>query len=145
MMIRIITLLRFAMQKLAPSNLNLMSVDELWRIHEEIGKVLLEKITAEKQELERRLMQLNPEKSGSETSSGRAGRRKYPVVLPKYRNPASPSETWSGRGKQPRWLVAELKAGRKLEEFAISQDKPAKELAVSHAKPAKRAGGRAGP
>jgi DNA-binding protein H-NS len=30
-----------------------------------------------------------------------------------------PSETWAGRGKTPRWLVAALKTGRKLEEFEI--------------------------
>jgi DNA-binding protein H-NS len=50
----------------------------------------------------------------------RAPRRKYPRVYPKYQNPQEPSETWSGRGKTPRWLVAALKTGHKLEEFAIN-------------------------
>lgn len=40
-------------------------------------------------------------------------------VAPKYRNPANPLETWAGRGKRPRWLAAELDAGKKLEDFAI--------------------------
>lgn len=40
-------------------------------------------------------------------------------VAPKYRNPANATETWSGRGKRPRWLAAELAGGKKLEEFAI--------------------------
>lgn len=40
-------------------------------------------------------------------------------VAPKYRNPANPSETWAGRGKQPRWLAAYTDAGRKLDEFLI--------------------------
>ena len=40
-------------------------------------------------------------------------------VAPKYRNPANPSETWAGRGKQPRWLAAQTAAGRKLEDFLI--------------------------
>ena len=40
-------------------------------------------------------------------------------VPPKYRNPANAKETWTGRGKQPRWLAAETKKGRKLEEFLI--------------------------
>jgi DNA-binding protein H-NS len=30
-----------------------------------------------------------------------------------------PSETWSGRGKQPRWLVAAIKSGRKIDDFKI--------------------------
>ena len=40
-------------------------------------------------------------------------------VAPKYRNPANPSETWAGRGQQPRWLAAETSQGRQLEEFLI--------------------------
>lgn len=42
-------------------------------------------------------------------------------VAPKYRNPAEPTETWSGRGKQPRWLTAQVKKGKKVEEFLIKQ------------------------
>ena len=40
-------------------------------------------------------------------------------VAPKYRNPGNPAETWSGRGKQPRWLAALTGAGRKLDDFLI--------------------------
>ena len=40
-------------------------------------------------------------------------------VPPKYRNTANAKETWAGRGKQPRWLAAEIAKGRKLEEFLI--------------------------
>jgi DNA-binding protein H-NS len=40
-------------------------------------------------------------------------------VAPKYRNPANAKETWTGRGKQPRWLAAETAKGKKLEEFLI--------------------------
>jgi DNA-binding protein H-NS len=46
-------------------------------------------------------------------------RRPYPKVLPKYRNPKG-GETWTGRGKQPRWLTAQLKSGKKLNDFLIS-------------------------
>ncbi len=41
-------------------------------------------------------------------------------VAPKYRNPANENETWSGRGKQPRWLAAYTGQGRALEEFRIA-------------------------
>lgn len=40
-------------------------------------------------------------------------------VKPKYRNPADRSETWSGRGLRPRWLVAAMKGGKKLEDLAV--------------------------
>ncbi|WP_084306101.1 H-NS histone family protein [Bradyrhizobium sp. ARR65] len=32
----------------------------------------------------------------------------------------NPSETWSGRGKQPRWLAAQLQAGKELEPLLIA-------------------------
>lgn len=37
----------------------------------------------------------------------------------KYRNPESENETWTGRGKQPRWLTQALESGAKLEDFAV--------------------------
>ncbi|MBV9480573.1 MAG: H-NS histone family protein [Acidobacteria bacterium] len=40
-------------------------------------------------------------------------------VLPKYRNPDNPAENWSGRGHRPRWLEAQLAAGRRLEDLEI--------------------------
>ena len=33
--------------------------------------------------------------------------------------PANASETWAGRGKQPKWLAAETAKGRRLEDFLI--------------------------
>jgi DNA-binding protein H-NS len=103
-----------------------MDFEELWLLHEELTKVLTEKITAEKLELERRLARLNranlvgeAEDSSANSRTGRP-RRKYPKVLPKYSNPSVPTETWSGRGKQPRWLVAALRSGKKLEDFLIT-------------------------
>jgi DNA-binding protein H-NS len=107
-------------------NFDGMSVDELWQLHEELGQVLSIRLTSEKGELEKRLAQLRRRKEmrRSEPEDPRAApreRRKYPRVFPKYRNPKEPSESWSGRGKQPRWLKAALKAGHKLEEFVIGK------------------------
>jgi DNA-binding protein H-NS len=42
-------------------------------------------------------------------------------VPPKYRNPKKRSETWAGRGAMPLWLRAQIKAGKKLEHFAIKR------------------------
>jgi DNA-binding protein H-NS len=103
------------------SNINFssMSVDKLWQLHEEISQVLSARLTSEKRELEKRLAQLRRAPQG-ESASPASERRKYPRVFPKYRNPNEPSETWSGRGKQPRWLAAALKTGHKIEEFVIN-------------------------
>lgn len=38
----------------------------------------------------------------------------------KFRNPANPAQTWSGRGKRPRWLQEALDKGASLGDFAVS-------------------------
>lgn len=109
-------------------NLDAMSVDEMWLLHEEISRVLSVRLSSEKRELEKRLAQLRREREGRSLDRTDApakdtprARRKYPRVFPKYRNPEEPSETWSGRGKQPRWLAAALKTGHSIEEFVIGR------------------------
>ena len=40
---------------------------------------------------------------------------------PKYRHPANPEQTWTGRGKKPGWLKQALDSGVKIEDFAIPE------------------------
>lgn len=104
-----------------------MPLDDLWTLHERIGKVLSERIVAEKRQLEARLLRLSAGKAARGGIAGadvkgpeaKRARRKYPKVFPKYQNSKAPFETWSGRGKQPRWLVSALKAGNRVEDFEI--------------------------
>jgi DNA-binding protein H-NS len=111
------------------SNFEAMDFDRLWLLYEDLTKVLAEKIAAEKLELEKRLAQLDRISpvggAGSPLAQSKTDRprRKYPKVLPKYFNPSAPTETWSGRGKQPRWLVAALRSGSKLDDFLIANTK----------------------
>lgn len=51
--------------------------------------------------------------------AGRGSAMRGVKVKPKYRNPADRTETWTGRGLRPRWLVAAMKGGKKLDDFAI--------------------------
>ena len=51
-------------------------------------------------------------------SAGRSSRAKGTTVAAKYKNVAT-GETWTGRGKMPRWLQAEVAAGRRKEDFLI--------------------------
>jgi DNA-binding protein H-NS len=92
-----------------------MSVDQLWDLHEKIAAVLSTKIDAEKQELERRQALLQGR------IENKPNARPYPKVRPKYRNPDRPSETWSGRGRQPHWVGAQLRSGKKFDELLIAQ------------------------
>lgn len=57
-----------------------------------------------------------PRKAASKTKGRKLGK-----VPPKYRNPAKPSETWTGRGRQPRWMAAETAKGKKPEDFLIKK------------------------
>jgi DNA-binding protein H-NS len=50
---------------------------------------------------------------------GRSGAFKGRKVPAKYRSPSG--ETWAGRGAKPRWLVAEIKGGKKLDDFLIDK------------------------
>ena len=45
--------------------------------------------------------------------------KKRSKVKPKYRNPANTRETWSGRGRQPRWFAAAIKAVKKERSLLI--------------------------
>lgn len=36
-----------------------------------------------------------------------------------YRDPANPKNVWAGRGRKPSWLEEALKAGKKLEDYAV--------------------------
>ena len=93
-----------------------MSVDQLWELHELVAAEMSRKMAAERDMLEQRLRQLG---SVVTNNDAKRKRRPYPKVLPKYRNPKNRDETWAGRGKQPRWLTAQLKGGKKLDDFLI--------------------------
>ena len=57
--------------------------------------------------------------SRASTAAAPARARKLGKVAPKYRNPDNARETWTGRGKQPRWLAAHTAQGRDLADFLI--------------------------
>lgn len=96
-----------------------LSVDELWILHQEIAAKLTQKILAQKAHLEERLRRIGL--ANELTRLNHKRRRPYPPVRPKYRNPKNPAETWSGRGRQPRWLRPQLRSGRDLDDFLIDQ------------------------
>jgi DNA-binding protein H-NS len=97
-----------------------MSIEQLWALREQISAILTSKMSFKKVQLEELLRKLNhsvePRKG---TLKGDRERRPYPPVVPKYRNPGRPSETWAGRGRRPRWLIAQLASGKQLDDFRI--------------------------
>ena len=92
-----------------------MGVDALWGLHLEVSEMLGRRLEAKRKLVEERIRRLGsklPEIAAKE-------RRPYPPVLPKFRNPEQPFETWAGRCKKPRWLTRQLRAGRRLDDFNI--------------------------
>jgi DNA-binding protein H-NS len=94
-------------------NLSSMSVDALLKLREDISKVLDRK----EHELRSQLSMLG----GASVRRQQARSLKGKKVPPKYRSRSG--ETWAGRGAQPRWLVAALKKGKKVEDFLITKRK----------------------
>jgi DNA-binding protein H-NS len=105
-----------------------MSIDALLKLRDDIGKVLSGRMGQLRDQLSR---------LGGEVGNGRRGRgsmlkgRKVPV---KYRDRAG--NTWAGRGAQPVWLREKIKAGAKLEDFAVERAAAARK--ASPRKTAKR-------
>jgi DNA-binding protein H-NS len=96
-----------------------MSIAKLQDLKAKVDAAISTKISERRHELEAELSKLSG--YSGEGRRGRPAGRGGPrgSVAPKYRNPENPAETWAGRGLRPRWLVAALKGGKKLEDFAI--------------------------
>ncbi len=57
-------------------------------------------------------------KAKTTAKKSKAPKDKRSVVAPKYRDSAT-GATWTGRGKQPKWLAAALASGMKIDDFKI--------------------------
>ena len=100
------------------ANFGNMTVDDLWALHENLSDKLEAGIVAEQKVLERRLAALRTP-SEHKHQTRKPERRPYPTVFPKFFNPEDPTQTWAGRGKQPRWLASQLREGRRVDDFKI--------------------------
>jgi DNA-binding protein H-NS len=96
-----------------------MSIAKLQDLKTKVDAAISDKVTARREELEAEMSKLEGYAGSPRRGrpTGRGGPRG--AVAPKYRNPENTSETWAGRGLKPRWLVAALKGGKKVEDFAI--------------------------
>ena len=108
---------------MARTNLRSMSVEELLKLRDDIGKVLSQKAV----QLEAQLSKL-----GGEVRRGRGSAMKGRKVPVKYRD--KQGNTWAGRGAQPVWLREKLKAGAKLENFAVQKTAASRKTSPRKAK-----------
>jgi DNA-binding protein H-NS len=97
---------------MANANLGSMSVETLLQLRDGVDKELSRKAD----QLRGQLSRLN---GGFEERRGRRGSLKGRKIPAKYRDKSG--NTWAGRGAQPVWLREKLKAGAKLEDFAVQK------------------------
>ncbi len=110
---------RKTVKKAAP-NISKMSLTELLALQQVVETAIAEARQRERSEVLVRMEEL-ASKSGfslSELVGGR-GRGKGKVSVAKYANPDDRTQTWTGRGRKPNWLIARLKKGASLEDFSI--------------------------
>ncbi len=94
---------------------------ELYQLRERLEKIIAEREERRQREVMDQIRKLASEAGLSVEIRGDGRRRgaRRPRVEAKYRNPANPDETWSGRGRAPRWLTELEKQGRNREDFRI--------------------------
>jgi DNA-binding protein H-NS len=101
------------------TNLGSMSVEQLLQLRDDVGKELHRKSI----ELQSQLASLGADIA---PGRGRGSSLKGKKVPAKYCDKAG--NAWAGRGAKPRWLVAAIKEGKKLEDFALEKTAPGRKL-----------------
>ena len=95
-------------------NLSRMTVEELMDLRERVDEMLHQHRAELEQQLERFAVV-----GGRRVVRGGGSALKGRKVPPKYRSRSG--ETWAGRGAKPKWLVAAIKGGKKLDDFLIDK------------------------
>ena len=104
------------------SDLEKMSYGELAEMEREVARLKVGKQSAEREALREKLGDMAKE-HGFDIRElfGKGGRRMGKgTVAVKYRDPKNPENTWTGRGRMPRWMTAATKGNKaKKEDFLI--------------------------
>ena len=95
-------------------NLSGMNVEALMDLQMRVDEMLVEHRAKLIEQLERIAVV-----GGARIVRGAGSAVKGKKVPPKYRGPSG--ETWAGRGARPRWLVAAMKGGKKIDDFLIDR------------------------
>jgi DNA-binding protein H-NS len=97
-----------------------MSYSELTNLESEIARLKTEKQSAERTALKEKLTAIARDAGFDIQELFGKARKGKGSVAPKYRDPKNPENTWTGRGRPPRWLAAAMKTkGVKKEDFLI--------------------------
>jgi DNA-binding protein H-NS len=102
----------------ASNTLDEMSYAELAQMETRIARLKVEKQNAERGELRERIIAMVKQHGFEVSDLFGKGRKGKGSVAVKYRDPQNPENTWTGRGRMPRWMAAATKGGKvKKEDF----------------------------
>jgi DNA-binding protein H-NS len=104
---------------MAGVNVDKMSLKELLDLEGRVRRAIMNAKERERSELRTKIASLAENAGFTVSELFGAGRGKGSKVAVKYRNKDNPAETWTGRGRQPKWLAARLSKGAKLNDFAL--------------------------
>jgi DNA-binding protein H-NS len=101
-------------------DLNKMSLKELKDLQSQVNKAVSSFEDRRRKEALAEIEEIARAKgfSLSELTGSTAPRKRAPATA-KYANPADATDTWSGRGRKPRWVVAALNSGKSLADLSI--------------------------
>ena len=86
----------------------------------QIERLKIEKENAERISVRQKLIDMAKQAGFEIQELFGKGRKGKGSVAAKYRDPKNPENTWTGRGRPPRWLAAATKGGKaKREDFLI--------------------------
>jgi len=104
-------------------DLKIMSRKELEKLNADVNKALdrhrkkdLQKVRAEIEKLAAAHGVSVADVLGGAVKGSKAPKAKSP---PKFANPADPSQTWTGKGRQPDWYKSAVAAGSDPESMMI--------------------------
>ena len=98
------------------NGLEKMSYAELADMEREIARLKVGKQSAERDALREKLAAMAKQHGFDIRDLFGKGRKGKGSVAPKYRDPKNPENTWTGRGRMPRWMVAATKGGKANKE-----------------------------
>jgi DNA-binding protein H-NS len=105
--------------QMAKNDLNKMSKSELQKLKRDVDAALASIATRQKADAKKAAEDAAKKYGFSLGDLVGKTRGKKSAAPAKYRNPASPDQTWSGRGRQPAWFKDGIAKGKKASDFAI--------------------------
>ncbi|MEQ5871174.1 H-NS histone family protein [Sagittula sp. NFXS13] len=99
-------------------NLETMSREELQKLISDAQKAL-KTVDARRMAEAKRAAELAAKEYGFSLDEVLQSGTKASKGAPKYVNPEDPTQTWTGRGRKPNWLIEALDAGKSLDDMAI--------------------------